>query len=89
MLINAYLSYCLSDILGHPNIKAFITHAGLGSFTESFCHGVPILAIPIYGDQFQNAKLAEENGMGIKMEFEDISSENILNAINKILDNPK
>ena len=33
------------DVLGHPNIKAFVTHAGYLSFEESLCHKVPIVSV--------------------------------------------
>ena len=32
------------DVLGHPNLKAFVTHAGYLSFEESLCHKVPIVS---------------------------------------------
>ena len=51
------------DILGHPNTKAFVTHAGYLSFEEALCHGVPMVATPICYDQFDNA--AEIENLGI------------------------
>ena len=32
------------DVLGHPNLKAFVTHAGYLSFEESLCHKVPMVS---------------------------------------------
>ena len=40
------------DILGHPNVKLFITHGGLGSFLESLYHATPLLVMPGFVDQF-------------------------------------
>ena len=32
------------DVLGHPNVKAMVTHAGYLSFEECLCHKVPIVS---------------------------------------------
>jgi len=39
------------DILAHPNVKLFITHGGLLGTTEAIIEGVPVLGLPIFGDQ--------------------------------------
>lgn len=39
------------DILAHPNVKLFITHGGLLGTTEAIAEGIPVLGIPIFGDQ--------------------------------------
>ena len=39
------------DILSHPNVKLFISHGGYLGTTEATSEGVPILGLPIYGDQ--------------------------------------
>lgn len=45
------------DILAHPNTKLFITHAGKGGVAEAQYHGVPMVALPIFGDQQGNAEI--------------------------------
>jgi glucuronosyltransferase len=32
------------EVLAHPNVKLFITHAGQSSFQESLCHGKPMVS---------------------------------------------
>ncbi|XP_059608127.1 UDP-glucosyltransferase 2-like [Phlebotomus argentipes] len=41
-----------NDVLTHPNTKLFMSHCGLLSSLESTWHGVPILAVPVFLDQF-------------------------------------
>ncbi|XP_049819366.1 UDP-glucosyltransferase 2-like isoform X2 [Aethina tumida] len=75
------------DILAHPNIKLFISHCGLLSLTEAVHHGVPILCLPVYFDQFQNADFAVKNGFGLKIEFKDLTTNELYNAIQELLSN--
>ncbi|KAJ8980272.1 hypothetical protein NQ317_005130 [Molorchus minor] len=79
------------DILAHPNVKVFITHGGLLSTTETVYHGVPILAIPVFGDQPQNARRATNNGYGLSLSYDDpdFSEEKLSNLLNELLTNPQ
>ncbi|CAG9767335.1 unnamed protein product [Ceutorhynchus assimilis] len=80
-----------NDILAHPNIKLFITHGGQLSTIESVYHAVPILAIPVFGDQFRNAKRAAKLGFGLEIGYnnERFNEETLLNYIEELLANPK
>ncbi len=44
-----------NDILGHPAVKAFITHAGSNSLYEAAYHGKPIVCISLMANQFDQA----------------------------------
>ncbi|XP_050677456.1 UDP-glucosyltransferase 2-like [Leptidea sinapis] len=87
---NIYLSnwFPQNDILAHPKVLAFYAHCGLLGITEAIHHGVPILGMPIFGDQPANAKFVEESGLGVQIQVADLSRENLLKKFRTIL-NPE
>lgn len=74
-----------SDILAHPNIKLFITHGGLLGLTEAIYNAVPIIGIPVYGDQELNVARAVESGWGLKLSYENLTESSIKWSIEHIL----
>nr|AVT42215.1 UDP-glucuronosyltransferase 40AC1 [Lissorhoptrus oryzophilus] len=77
------------DILAHPKLKLFITHAGYASTIEAVYHGVPIIAIPIFGDQRMNAVYAETKGFGSILPWSEITEETMIAKIREVIDNSK
>ncbi|XP_013413403.1 UDP-glucuronosyltransferase 2C1-like [Lingula anatina] len=76
-----------NDILGHPNTKLFITHAGNNGQMEALYHGVPMISIPLFGDQDYNAARAEQKGIAITMDAAFLKSEDLISAINIMMQN--
>ncbi|KAH8378426.1 hypothetical protein KR093_011327, partial [Drosophila rubida] len=76
------------DILAHPNTKLFITHAGKGGVAEAQYHAVPMLALPVFGDQPGNAQLMVASGFGINMDLLTLSEESLDKGIQEVLHNP-
>ncbi|XP_068141060.1 UDP-glycosyltransferase UGT5 [Drosophila tropicalis] len=77
------------DILAHPNTKLFITHAGKGGITEAQYHGVPMVALPIFGDQPGNAEKMQNSGYGLSLDLLTLTEENFAVALREVLENEK
>jgi glucuronosyltransferase len=77
------------DILGHKNIRLFITHSGLLSTQEAVYHGVPILGIPILADQFVNIQQAVDRGYGLEQNFRTLTEKSFTKSINTMLTDPR
>lgn len=77
------------DILAHPNIKLFITHGGMGSVVESQYHGVPMVGIPLFGDQPSNMANVVNSGYGLSVDYITMTEESLNSAIQDVLHNPK
>uniref|UniRef100_W8BNH9 UDP-glucuronosyltransferase 2C1 n=1 Tax=Ceratitis capitata TaxID=7213 RepID=W8BNH9_CERCA len=78
-----------SDVLAHPNVKLFITHGGKGSVVESQYHGVPMVGIPLFGDQPVNVLDVQQLGMGVYVSYADLTEERLRQAVEEVLHNPK
>lgn len=71
--------------LGHPNVKAFLTHAGMLSSVEAMHCGVPVISVPIFGDQFANAQSTRENGLGVTLDYMDLDEKTLAIALDEVL----
>ncbi|ELT90979.1 hypothetical protein CAPTEDRAFT_35564, partial [Capitella teleta] len=78
-----------NDLLGHNNTRLFITHGGNNGQLEGLFHGVPMLTLPVFGDQFYNARRAFLRGHGLFLDLKSSSARQIHGAITELLLNPK
>ncbi|XP_076005507.1 UDP-glucuronosyltransferase 3A1-like isoform X2 [Genypterus blacodes] len=57
----------LNDLLGHSKVSLFVTHGGQSSLLQAVYHAVPVLGIPLFGDQFDNLVRAKAKGLGLSI----------------------
>lgn len=77
------------DILAHPKVKLFITHAGKGGITEAQYHGKPMLALPVFGDQPSNAERMVADGYGRALSLLTLEEKAFQEGIEEVWNNPK
>jgi glucuronosyltransferase len=70
-------------------VRLFITHGGLLSKQEAVHRGVPLVGIPIYGDQAFNVVKIVSAGLGVLLEFKNVTTGSVLWAVKEVLENPR
>ncbi|XP_028811236.1 UDP-glucuronosyltransferase-like [Denticeps clupeoides] len=74
-----------NDLLAHPKARAFITHGGTHGIYEGICNGVPMVMLPLFGDQGDNVHRVASRGVGIVLSIYDITAETLLEALDKVI----
>ncbi|VEN52514.1 unnamed protein product [Callosobruchus maculatus] len=79
------------DVLRHPNVRAFVTQGGLQSLEEAIYFHVPIVLLPFFGDQEQNAKKAEHKKIGkaIYHMRNGLHKDELKSAIMEVIEDPR
>ena len=68
-----------------PHVDLVITHAGNNTLTESLYFGKPLILMPLFFDQLDNAQRAHEKGVGIRIDTYHFQDSDLLDAIEKLL----
>ncbi|XP_059056333.1 UDP-glucosyltransferase 2-like [Achroia grisella] len=71
-----------SDLLRHPKVLLFVTQGGLQSTDEAIAAGVPLIGMPMLGDQWYNVEQYIRHGIGLRLDMEDLTEDKFYNAIN-------
>lgn len=77
------------DLLADPRLNLFVTHGGMNSLLEAAKFGVPMLDIPLFGDQSKNAKTVEELKLGRSISKYDFDKDydKLKNVFNDLMNN--
>jgi MGT family glycosyltransferase len=66
----------------------FVTHGGMNSTMESLYYGVPMVVLPQMMEQEMTARRIEELGLGVALDQENLTAEQLREAITHIQQNP-
>jgi MGT family glycosyltransferase len=66
----------------------FVTHGGMNSTMESLYYGVPMIVLPQMMEQEMTARRIEELGLGVVLNQENLTAEQLREAIASIQHNP-
>ena len=84
-----YLLSLISIFTAHENVKAFISHCGIGGTFESIYAAKPLVLMPINFDQPSNAALLHELEVGIYVDIRTLTKDTLLDAILRVLNEEK
>ena len=68
-----------------PMVDLVITHGGNNTVTEAFHHGKPMIVLPLFWDQVDNAQRVDETGFGKRLSTYGFKARELTGAIDKLL----
>jgi MGT family glycosyltransferase len=69
-----------------PHVDLVITHGGNNTVTEALRFGKPMILLPLFWDQYDNAQRIDEMGYGIRLDTYAHEPEELTSAIGRLLD---
>ena len=68
-----------------PVVDAVVTHAGNNTTTECMHFGKPMIALPLFWDQYDNAQRIDENGFGVRLDTYTFEAAELEAALARLL----
>ncbi len=68
-----------------PRVDLVLTHAGNNTTTECFHFGKPMVALPLFWDQYDNAQRLDETGFGVRLRTYELEEDELTGAVDRLL----
>jgi MGT family glycosyltransferase len=68
-----------------PQVDLVITHGGNNTTCEALHHGKPMVVLPIFWDQYDNAQRVHETGLGLRLSTYGCEAAELTGAVDRLL----
>ncbi len=68
-----------------PQVDLVISHGGNNTVTESLHFGKPLVVLPLFWDQYENAQRIDELGFGVRLDTYTFTDDELVGAVDTVL----
>jgi MGT family glycosyltransferase len=68
-----------------PQVDVVISHGGNNTVTETLHFGKPLIVLPLFWDQYENAQRIDELGFGVRLDTYSFADDELTSAVDRLL----